>query len=105
MVAGAGIGSFGTRVLFINVNLSLELKNMQASLAHQLRKKGVSVDKRLYHPHITLATRLRPGQFQRYQAELANFSPDYSFLCSELSVFQLSEEGRWLECGKITLGN
>lgn len=103
-ISGSGIGSFGTRVLFINVNLTPELNAMQKALAQELRQMGVPVDKRSYRPHITLATRLNPRQFSTYQDKLEGFDPDYSFLCSNLCLFHFTQEGRWEEYAKIPLG-
>lgn len=74
-IRGSGLGSFGTRVLFVNVDLSDSLQELHKALAESLGQAGVSVDRRPYHPHITLATRLTPGQFARCQREVEGFSP------------------------------
>src|SRR5690554_2217654 len=54
-IRGSGIGSFGRAVLFVNVELSHELKSLQETLANALAQYGVARDQRSYHPHITLA--------------------------------------------------
>jgi 2'-5' RNA ligase len=102
-ISGSGLGSFGTRVLFVNVDLTSELEQLHRALARQLRQAGVKVDRRPYHPHITLATRLTPGQFARYQRELEGFAPDYSFRCDAISLFEFTVDGRWREQTKIGL--
>ena len=102
-IHGTGIGSFGQRVLFINVHPSAELLDLVKQLTCTLRQAGVSVDTRPYHPHITLATRLSPGQYARCQKELEGFSPHYSFLCEAVSLFEFTAERRWQERVKISL--
>ncbi|MDI9459937.1 MAG: 2'-5' RNA ligase family protein [Bacillota bacterium] len=102
-IQGCGLGSFGTRVLFVNVDLSPELQKLHRALAQHLRQEGVSIDRRPYHPHITLATRLSPGQYARCQKELEGFSPHYSFLCEAVSLFEFTAERRWQERVKISL--
>ncbi|MCK9525069.1 MAG: 2'-5' RNA ligase family protein [Limnochordia bacterium] len=102
-VTGAGIGSFGNRVLFINVTLTPELEAMQRVLSSSLAREGTAIDSRPYNPHISLATRLDARQFARYSRELGDFHPEVAFLCSHLSVFQFSEERRWDECWRLPL--
>lgn len=102
-IAGKGIGSFGTRVIFINVNLSAELNVLQENLTRTLKNEDISHDKRPYKPHITLATRLNGQQFALYREELAGFEPEYFFTCKEITLFQLTPESRWQDCAKIPL--
>ena len=102
-VRGTGLGSFGTRVLFVNVTLSDELRELHRALADSLRQAGVQVERRPYHPHITLATRLSPPQFARYKKELEGFSPSYAFPCEAISLFEFTAERRWLEQTEFAL--
>lgn len=102
-VTGSGIGSFGQRVLFINVNLTPELEGMQRALSLCLKSKGVAIDTRPYHPHITLATRLSSQEFNRYRRELDGFHPEVAFSCSHLSIFEFTEERRWQESWSLPL--
>jgi 2'-5' RNA ligase len=104
-IHGTGIGSFGQRVLFINVHPSAELLDLAKQLTCTLRQAGVSVDTRPYHPHITLATRLSPAQYERYRGELGDFAPEYSFICSAVSLFRFTPEGRWHDWTRIQLGS
>ncbi|NMB19675.1 MAG: hypothetical protein GX979_02295 [Firmicutes bacterium] len=101
-VTGAGVGSFGNRVLFINVNLTPELEAMQKALTLCLKTAGVSVDNRPYHPHVTLATRLTAEEFSRYSRELADFHPEIDFVCSSLSIFEFTKERRWKEAHRLS---
>lgn len=57
----AGIGAFGTpfpRSLWIGISKSLELAALQDANVTALRKLGLSLKRRQYRPHVTLA-RLR----------------------------------------------
>lgn len=103
-IAGKGLGSFGTRVLFVNVELSNPLRELHTALTHSLAQAGVEVERRPYHPHITLATRLRPHQFARYKQELGGFSPEYAFTCEAVSLFTFTNDRRWEEREVIVLG-
>lgn len=102
-VAGSGLGSFGTRVLFVNVDLTPELLALHEGATEALRQAGVVVDTRPYNPHITLATRLDAKTFAKYKAELGDFSPEYSFTCSHLSLFHFTPEKRWHEWYRVVL--
>ncbi|HBG01242.1 MAG TPA: hypothetical protein DDW87_06690 [Firmicutes bacterium] len=102
-IKGAGIGSFGTRVLFVNVQLSPELAAVQKQLSWTLKEEGIPVDTRPYHPHITLATRLRPAEFDKYRARLGDFSLEYSFICSNVALFRFTKEGRWEDWTQMAL--
>ncbi len=96
-LSGDGIGSFGTKVLFISVNLTPELSALQQTVAGSLEQAGIAMDTRPYNPHITLATRLDALQFAAYKAKLGDFSPTYSFTCSHLSIFHITAAKRWQE--------
>jgi len=103
LVQGSGLGSFGRRVLFVNVELNEDFKTAQDQLAKALERAGIPRERRPYRPHITLATRLTPQQFDRYQKETAGFSPEYAFECNSISLFCFSPEGRWVETAKLAL--
>lgn len=103
-IRGSGLGSFGSRVLFVNVELTPELQELQRTLTYSLQEQGIAVDKRPYRPHITLAPRLRPQQFAEYREQLADFEPRYSFRCEKLSLFQFRPAWRWEERIQIPLG-
>lgn len=102
-ISGSGLGSFDSSVLFINVTLTKELSELQRDLAAGLAAEGISKDKRPYHPHITLATRLNRGQFELYQKQLQDFKPDYAFCCREITLFQFTDKRSWQDCAKIHL--
>lgn len=102
-LSGGGIGSFGTRVLFVNVNLTPELAALQQAVSAVLQQAGIAIDTRPYNPHITLATRIDAKKFTDYKAELGDFNPKYSFLCSHLSLFRFTPERRWQEWRTLPL--
>lgn len=88
LVSGrGGLGSFDKRVFFVNVELGADFKAAQQRLAHGLSHAGVPPERRPYRPHITLATRLWPEQFDRFWSEAAEFKPDYAFRCRCISLF------------------
>lgn len=98
IIKGEGIGSFGKAVLFVNVELTPELAAYQSELARKLAEFGVLPEKRPYHPHITLATRLTPPRFREYLAELSDYNPRFAFPFQGATIFRLVTEGqgkRW----------
>lgn len=104
VISGEGIGSFGTRVIFIKVASNQELSALHKALAQTLGTRGVPPETRPYHPHITLASRLEPRRFHRYLEDLEGFYPSYSFTCNEIALFQFEEAIGWHRIGDIPLG-
>lgn len=95
-IKAAGLGHFGTGVIFIDVKSSKELTECYDSLHQRLeQEEGASLPPlRPYHPHITLATRLGREQFNTYWQELGGYDPQTEFTCQSLSLFQLFQRGR-----------
>jgi 2'-5' RNA ligase len=94
LISCRGLGNFGKAVIFIDVRPTPELFALQQDLADFLKKRGVEPERRPYHPHITLATRLQPGRFALYKQQLIGYNPQYSFACEEITLFRLNIEGR-----------
>ena len=97
-ISGSGVGSFGKKVLFINVEPSPNLLAFQSDLAESLAGFGVPQERRPYHPHITLATRLTPNLFSVYRSLLDGYKPEFTFTFSGATIFELkrTENGqRW----------
>ena len=96
-IKAQGLGRFGRRVIFVDVTVSPELANLHRQLAGSLAKHGLGdlTQGRPYHPHITLATRLTPTQFDQYLEELSDYSPSREFLCQFVAVFELKTNGRF----------
>ena len=78
-IRGTGLGSFGTRVLFVKVTPSDELLGLHTALSTNLREAGVKVDRRPYHPHITLATRLSQGSLPAARRSWKGLLPPMPF--------------------------
>ena len=95
-IQAEGIGRFGRRVIYISVERSTELMTLYQNLASGLAEQGVIVrDKdRPYRPHITLATRLSPGEFNHYMEELKDYAPTQEFLCRQVALFKMTVQGR-----------
>jgi 2'-5' RNA ligase len=89
-----GLGSFGTAVIFIDIVPGPELLALQKDLARCLEELGIEPEKRPYHPHITLATRLNRSEFDLYKQTLIGYNPQYSFACGEITLFKLYIDGR-----------
>lgn len=95
-LAARGIGHFGSAVIFIDVLLSDQLLQCHDTVQKALEAadiKGIA-EQRPYHPHITLATRLSRGLFNRYMEELAGYSPEVEFTCRQIALFKMYREGR-----------
>jgi 2'-5' RNA ligase len=58
-LALAGVGQFGTRMLWIGVEKSPELLQLQTRVESALQRAGIPPDTRRFTPHVSLA-RLRP---------------------------------------------
>lgn len=108
LIKAEELGSFGKAVIFIDIHPSNELVSINREIVSNLHELGIQLEKRQYHPHITLATRLRPQQFLEYQRELADYSPTFSFECNRITIFALDESGklnRWTKWTGLDLGS
>ena len=96
MIRAEGIGRFGRRVIYINVELSEELLDLYEKLESGLEEQGIAGTgkDRPYRPHITLATRLSPGEFNLYMEELRDYTPSEKFLCQQVALFKMKVQGR-----------
>lgn len=86
-ISGEGQGTFGNAVIFVNVTANKHLNNLNRTLANAFEKVGVTQERRRFHPHITLAARLSPDQFQYNKSLLVDYTPQYSFECDEITLF------------------
>ena len=105
-IQSTGLGHFGKAVIYVDIDPSKELLSLQSRLAQTLIEIGIKPEKRSYHPHITLATRLHPAEFERYQQQLVEYQPQYCFMCRAVTVFALVEEGklkRWYPYADLPL--
>ncbi len=93
-IRAEGIGRFGRRVIYIDVELSQELLRVYQRVAAGLESRGVALEDRPYKPHITLATRLSPGEFSVYMEELGDYAPSETFPCQQVALFKMRVDGR-----------
>lgn len=95
-VTAKGLGRFGRGVIYIDVTKSPELMELYGKLKDRLQEQGVKqlAKGRPYHPHITLATRLSPGEFHKYMEELSDYSPVREFTCQEVALFRMEARER-----------
>lgn len=103
-INGQGIGSFGSRVLFVNVTLTNELDRLHSKLIQTLGEKGIIFESRKYNPHITLASRLDQARFGEYKEKLENYTPSYDFLCQAITLFEFTRSQGWQPLTRIPLG-
>ena len=62
------------RVIFLSSREKAEnsLIDLQKNLGEELEKTGIDVDRRIWHPHLTLARIVGPCQFKTEQIKLPN---------------------------------
>lgn len=105
-IQSRGTNSFGRAVLFIDIICGTELLLLRDQIAQNLQQFGIKPETRMYHPHITLATRLKANQFIQYKDRLHDYAPVYRFICNQVSLFSLqTNEGykQWHVVDKIFL--
>ena len=102
-----GVGTFGNRVIFLDIEKSKELEILQSSLKSFCKKELNLVDElsdRNYHPHMTLAFKdLKPGSF----AEVLDLVRRRGFqteFCAVSLVLLKRVEGRWILRSSIPFG-
>ena len=69
-LALAGVGQFGTRMLWVGIEKSPPLLQLQTKVESALQRVGIPPESRRFTPHVTLA-RLRPPLGPRVPAFLA----------------------------------
>lgn len=94
-----GVGTFGNRVIFLDIEKSDELQNLQASLKSFCKKELNLVDElsdRNYHPHMTIAFKdLKPGSFLEV-LDLVKKRGFQTEFCADEIVLLKRIEGRWI---------
>lgn len=87
------VGHFGSRtaprVLWVNVEKSMALQELQSEVESLLDKNGFSIEKRKFVPHVTIA-RLKETHYE----DLVNFTMENSLFSSdqfEITHFHLYE--------------
>ena len=92
----AGVGQFGTRMLWVGVEKSPALLQLQAKVETALQRAGIPPEGRRYTPHVSLA-RLRPPLGPRVPAFLAEHAlfraPPFEIDCFSLVASYLTKNG------------
>jgi len=97
----SGFGAFPPRVIFLAVEPTAELMQLQTELSHYLAEHLGIVDLRSrdrpFHPHLTVAFRdLKPAAFRRAWPEFAHKPAKYTFTASRFTL--LRHTGREWSC-------
>ena len=94
-----GVGTFGNRVIFLDIEKSEELEKLQSSLKAFCKKELNLVDElsdRNYHPHMTIAFKdLKPGSFSEVLNLVRQRGFQTEFCAVELALLKRIE-GRWI---------
>lgn len=94
-----GVGTFGNRVIFLDIDKSQELEILQNSLKAFCKKKLNLVDElsdRNYHPHMTLSFKdLKPSNFLDVLELVKKRGFQTEFSTAEIILLKRIE-GRWI---------
>lgn len=103
----SGFGAFPPRVIFLAVEPTAELMQLQSELSQYLADQAEIVDPRSrdrpFRPHLTVAFRdLKPAAFRRAWPEFAHQPADYTFTASTFTL--LRHTGReWVSLRDLPL--
>lgn len=98
-----GVSWMNRHVLSAGIEASPALDALASSTANQLAAIGVALEKRDYHPHITIARRKSRGPLPRLEPALAELrSADFGhFVASKFVLFQ-SRQGKYTQLREYT---
>ena len=100
----SGVGNFGNRVIFLGIEKTRELVELQSSLKVFCKKELNLVDElsdRNYHPHMTVAFKdLKPSQFGGVLGLVKGGSFEAEYLASDLMILKRIEQ-KWILYKKI----
>ena len=89
--------SFPPRVIFVDVTENQQLKDLQLTLFHHLKKSVGLVDERgnRFHPHTTIAHRdLKPGVFLKAWSHFSKLEYRRTFQADRITLME-HVRGRW----------
>lgn len=93
-----GVGTFGNRVIFLDIVPCEELKILQSALKNFCKKDLNLIDElsdRNYHPHMTVAFKdLKPALFREVLEVVKSHRFSARFQVTQLALLKRSE-GRW----------
>lgn len=94
-----GVGTFGNRVIYLSIEKSPELVQLQSDLKTFCKKELNLVDElsdRNYHPHLTVAFKdLKPGQFAKVLGLVRKESFEAEYAATDLTLLKRVEY-RWV---------
>lgn len=101
-----GLGNFGSKVIYVRVEESPELRALHLLLLEGLEEYIESITDKYegenYTPHLTVAEKLVPDDFEAAWAALAGFWPRRRFLVQHLHI--LRGRGKWDIARSIRMG-
>lgn len=81
-----GVGHFGNRAVWVGIAPEEPLREVQQDLANALQAMGLTLDKRRYHPHITIARLRGHSDYREFLQAQAEFESD-PFEFRQVSLF------------------
>ena len=102
-----GLGTFGNRVIFLRIEKSPELLQLQSSLKTFCKRELNLVDElsdRNYHPHMTVAFKdLKPRSFDEVLAMVKEQSFQTGFSAAHLNLLKRIDQ-KWISHKKVSFG-
>jgi 2'-5' RNA ligase len=102
-----GVGSFGNRVIFLSIQKTEPLIQLQKGLKLFCKRNLHLVDElsdRNFHPHMTIAFKdVKPRIFEEVLARVREQSFDATFLADHITLLKRAE-GRWLNYHSVEFG-
>lgn len=102
-----GVGTFGKRVIFLGIEKSSELVQLQSSLTTFCKKElhlVAELSDSNYHPHLTIAFKdLKVGQFDNVFNLVKSRGFQAEYFAEGIHVLKRLEQ-KWIVHKKITLG-
>jgi 2'-5' RNA ligase len=105
-----GFGTFGNKVIFLNVKENQELHNLHWKIIHEVKEKFNLTPHEFEGEnikfHASIAGFNNEDTFRRAYKLLSKYQPDYNFKVTELGIFYyLGEEKGWMVNRKIKIQN
>lgn len=101
-----GLGTFGSKVIYVRVEKSPELRRLHSLLLEGLEEYIECISDKYegqnYTPHLTVAEKLATEDFEPAWAAMARFRPRLRFMVEHLHI--LRGQGRWDIARSIRLG-
>ncbi|OOG70784.1 hypothetical protein B0E43_19420 [Algoriphagus sp. A40] len=103
----SGVGTFGNRVIFLRIEESAKLRQLQEKLKLFCKKELHLIDElsdRNFHPHLTVAFKdLKSSHFPEVLARVRQMAFEAEFSTADLVLLK-RQEGKWIVHRKVTFG-